>query len=91
MQEVFDKVIECLGNERLDSIIIQNEEYRQAEDAANVASSKMYKIGLSEEGIEAFEQCLAAIHSAGIVYNRLAYQQGMKDVASFFVSLTLGN
>lgn len=91
MQEVFDKIIECLGTERLDSIIIQNEEYRQAEDAANAASLKMYKIGLPQEGIESFEQCLAALHTAGIVYNRLAYQQGMKDVASFFVSLTLGN
>ncbi len=91
MQEVFEKITECLGNERLDSIIIQNEEYRQAEEAANAASLKMYKVGLSEEGIEAFEQCLAALHTAGTVYNRLAYQQGMKDVASFFVSLTLGN
>ena len=87
MKTVMEIVTEYLGSERLDSIILKTEEYRKADKEADAALEEMLGMEMEDEVRKALDKYLSAFGAVEAVYIRLAYQQGMKDLMEFAVSL----
>lgn len=85
-KEILEIMTEYLTNERLDQIFIQKEEYRQAEQAEEQMSELFEKM-LDREQRKVFNQYLVAENNRISTYITLSYQQGMKDIFSFLLSL----
>lgn len=87
MKTVMEIVTEYLGNERLDGIILETEEYRQADEKADAALEEIPLTEMGDETRKALDKYLSALGEVMSVYSRLAYQQGMKDLMELAVSL----
>lgn len=85
-KDVLEIITENLTNERLDQIIVQTEEYREAEQKEKQLSEIFEKM-LDKEQRKAFNQYQTAENSRIATYIALSYQQGMKDVVNIFLSL----
>lgn len=85
-KEILSIITEHLTNERLDQIIVQTEEYRQAEQEENYLSERFEEM-LDMEQRKAFNQYQTAENNRIATYIALTYQQGMKDVVNIFLSL----
>ena len=85
-KDVLEIITENLTNERLDQIIVQTEEYREAEQEEKQLSEIFEKM-LDKDQRKAFNQYQAAENSRIATYIALSYQQGMKDVVNIFLSL----
>lgn len=85
-KEILSIITEHLTNERLDQIILQTEEYRQAEQEEKYLSERFEEM-LDGEQRRAFNQYQTAENGRIATYIALTYQQGMKDVVNIFLSL----
>lgn len=85
-KDVLEIITENLTNKRLDQIIVQTEEYREAEQKEKQLSEIFEKM-LDKEQRKAFNQYQTAENSRIATYIALSYQQGMKDVVNIFLSL----
>lgn len=85
-EEVLKIITENLTNERLDGIITQKEEYKQAEKEENQIAADFERM-LNQEQFQAYNQYLTAENERTSVYITLCYQQGMKDIVELLMSL----
>ncbi|MBD5502438.1 MAG: hypothetical protein HDR09_01405 [Lachnospiraceae bacterium] len=85
-KRVLEIITENLMNERLDSIVQNNEEYRQAEQETNKTICVLEGM-LSQEQQKALDGYLSAENCRAAVYAEISYRQGMKDVLDFLISL----
>lgn len=85
-KDVMTIITENLTNERLYQIIVQTEEYRQAEQEENYLSERFEEM-LDGEQRKAFNQYQTAENNRIATYIALTYQQGMKDIVNIFLSL----
>lgn len=85
-EEVLNIITENLTNERLDAIIMQAEEYQQAQEEENQMAENLESM-LSKEQYRAYNQYLTAESQRVSVYITLCYQQGMKDIIELLTSL----
>lgn len=85
-KDIMTIITENLTNERLDQIIVQTEEYRQAEKEENCLSEKFEEM-LDGEQQKAFNEYQTAENNRIATYIALTYQQGMKDIVNIFLSL----
>ena len=85
-KRVLEIITENLMNERLDSIVQNNEEYRRAEQETDKAICVLEGM-LSQEQKKALDDYLSAENCRAAVYTEIGYRQGMKDVLAFLVAL----
>lgn len=85
-KRVLEIITENLMNERLDSIVQNNEEYRQAEQETDKTICVLEGL-LSQEQQKALDDYLAAENHRSSVYTEISYKQGMKDILTLLVSL----
>lgn len=85
-EEVLKIITENLTNERLDGIITQKEEYKQAEKEENQIAADFERM-LNQEQFKAYNHYLTAENQRISVYITLCYQQGMKDIVKLLMSL----
>ncbi len=85
-KSILEIMIENLTNERLDEIVFQNEEYREAEGKTDQALESLRKV-FDKEQSRAFEEYMTAENHRVAVYIELSYRQGMKDLMDFLISL----
>ena len=85
-KDIMTIITENLTNERLDQIIVQTKEYRQAEQEEKYLSERLEEM-LDREQRKAFNQYQTAENSRIATYIALTYQQGMKDIVNIFLSL----
>lgn len=83
---VFEKITECLTNERLDKIVKQSTKYRKIIISSAKKREELTSM-LTEEQKNVFNDFLEEENAVAIFYQRFAYQQGMKDLMEFFISL----
>lgn len=83
---VFEKITECLTNERLDRIMNQSNKYQKI-IISSAKKREEFVSMLTEEQKNVFNDFLDEVIAAEIFCQRFAYQQGMKDLMEFFVSL----
>lgn len=85
-EEILRIITENLTNERLDAIIMQMEEYQQAQKEENQMAAILEKT-LSKEQYKAYNQYLTAENQRVSVYITFCYQQGMKDIVELLITL----
>ena len=88
-KRVLEIITENLMNERLDSIVQNNEEYRQAEQETDKAICILEGM-LSQEQQKALDDYLSAENHRAAVYAEISYRQGMKDILTLLISLING-
>lgn len=90
MQEILDKLTEVLTNERLDNIIHEDINYQDVSERLSTASKKLEKYYTRKED-EKLKDLIynydTVLHEESALHIRLAYQQGMKDLTQFILSL----
>lgn len=84
---MLDLVADDLGNERLDGIILQSKEYKDAKERVDEAYARLLGAGLSDEVNELLEAYIEEFNAAAAIFDRLTYQQGMKDLMELFTDL----
>lgn len=72
--------------EQLGEIYEQSGEYQRLTERENKLLEQLNS-GLSKEQVEMLNIYLTAVNSTYAACEKIAYQQGMRDCASFFVSL----
>lgn len=90
MQEILDKLTEVLTNERLDSIIQKDINYQDVSERLDTAFKKLeqyYEEAEDEELKDIVDSYDTISHEESALHIKLAYQQGMKDVMQFLLSL----
>lgn len=85
-KRVLEIITENLMNERLDSIVQNNEKYRQAEQETDKTICVLEGM-LSQEQQKALDDYLSAENHRAAVYAEISYKQGMKDILTLLVSL----
>lgn len=88
-KRVLEIITENLMNERLDSIVQNNEEYRQAEQETDKMICILEGM-LSQEQQKDLDGYLSAENRRAAVYTEISYRQGMKDILTLLVSLING-
>ena len=85
-EDILKIITENLTNERLDRIIMQMEEYKEAEKEENQMAANFERM-LNQEQFKAYNQYLTAENQRISVYITLCYQQGMRDIIELLMSL----
>lgn len=86
-KRILDILIDNCTNERLDSIIFANDEYKNLLQKYN-ASSEIFESSLTPEQQTLYNAFTADYNAMSALYARLAYEQGMRDCASLWQELT---
>lgn len=88
-KSILDILTGVSASERLDKIILDNEEYIKTQDRISEAAAEYKSLCLSDEECAAVDRLVAAYNANGACYARTAYQQGVKDCAALFRELEL--
>ena len=81
-ESILKMITEYAANERLDDIILDDEEYMAIQEEVNENEEKLDGFRLSLEQKLAVDALTASYIAKGIRHVRLAYQQAFKDCAS---------
>ncbi len=73
-------------SERAGRIYIENEEYKESSQAADLIFEELNQL-LTDEQQALLERYFAANNAATALAERLVYQQGMRDMLNLFMSL----
>ena len=87
MKKILDIIVENLTNERLDSLVFANDEYKKIMQKFE-ESSQIFEDSLTPEQHKKFVQFMDDYNAQSALYARLAYKQGMRDVAELWQELT---
>lgn len=87
--EILKIIVDGLCNERLDEIVMQSKEYMEVQNKIEVLYLQLKNLELPRKTMETIDDYFSEISAAESIYNRIAYEQGMKDFASFMCSLLI--
>ena len=88
-KSIFDIITECSVNERMDSYLLQNDEYMKIQNKISEQSSQFEKLDLTHEQRLLIDRFISSHTESGAVYGKLAYKQGFKDCASLLQEVNL--
>ena len=80
---ILKMIAEHAANERLDDIMLGDEEYMSIQEEVNENEEKLDGLNLSLEQKLAVDALTASYIAKGIRYAKVAYRQGFKDCAEF--------
>lgn len=80
---ILEMITEHAANERLDDIMLDDEEYMAIQEEVNENEEKLDGLGLSLEQKLAVDALTVSYIAKGIRYARVAYRQGFKDCVAF--------
>ena len=89
MQNIFDVITESSINERLDSTILQNEEYIKIQKKISENSSQLDKLNLTKEQLLVIDRLVCSHAESGAFYGKMTYKQGVKDCVSLLKEMDL--
>lgn len=78
-ESILKMITEYASNERLDDIMLEDEEYMAIQEEVNENEEKLDGFRLSLEQKMAVDALTASYIAKGIRHAKLAYQQGFKD------------
>lgn len=88
IQEVLEILADNLTNERLDNIIQQDKEYIEIKERVHKSLLELEAIGSDKKEVQRIIDAYdSTVHEESSLYARLAYKQGMKDLAQLLLSL----
>lgn len=80
---ILEMITEHVANERLDDIMLGDEECMAIQEEVDGNQEKLDGLSLSQEQKLAVDTLTASYIAKGIRYARVAYRQGFKDCAAF--------
>lgn len=84
--EILEMVTQALTESRLNGVLDNDEEYQTARIHELVARDKL-KETLTDQQKELFENFTTATGETGANFERIIYQQGMRDLYALFMAL----
>ena len=88
-KSIFDIITECSINERMDSDLLQNDEYMKIQNKISEQAVQFDKLGLSNEQRLVIDRLISSHTESGAVYGKMAYKQGFKDCVSLLQEVKL--
>lgn len=79
LESMLEYLTEWGVNDRLDTVLLKDEEYRMISERINKYSQEYRKVDLNEEQQEIIEGLLESYHESSARYGHLAYRQGVLD------------
>lgn len=86
-KNVLSILIDNCTNERLDAIALQNPDYTEAIKRASATLDALDST-LTPEQRRLLDNYTTAQNASSAIYSRLAYEQGMRDIAELWQNLT---
>ncbi len=80
---IFDMLVDRVINERLDSIVLSNEEYKQAQRDIGAVTKEVEAHGFSADELKLIDRLVCAYTAEGALSVKLSYAQGFKDCVLF--------
>ncbi len=88
-KNIFEVITEYGTNERLSSVLLQDNEYQELQSEVADSISKFNELDLTKEQRLIVDRLVSSHTASGCCYGRIAYQQGMRDCASVLVEMGL--
>ena len=88
-KSLFDVVVDCSVNERMDSQLLQDKEYIRIQDKIAKQREQFNKLNLTKEQCQIVDRLLSAHTESGAVYGKMAYKQGFRDCAALLFEMKL--
>lgn len=86
---IFDILTEYLTNERLDAILLQNEEYLQLQKEIDNVTEEIEDLNLTIEQKQIADKLISTYTALSSTYNKLTYQQAFRDCISLLKEIEL--
>lgn len=80
-KNIFEILTEYTVDERLDNILLQDDEYQKVQEKINNLRKQLDKLKLPKEQWLIVDRLISAHTESGCCYGRVAYQQGFRDCA----------
>lgn len=86
---IFDIITDCSINERMDSILLHNEEYLKIQDKINKHNEIFDKLNLSKDERLIIDKLICSHAEIGAFYGKMTYKQGFRDCVSLLREMNL--
>lgn len=80
---IFDMLVDRVIDERLDSVVLSNEEYKQTQRDIGIATKEIEAHGFSGDDIKLIDRLVCSYTAEGALAAKLSYAQGFKDCVIF--------
>ena len=88
-KSIFDVVVDCSVNERMDNQLLQDKEYIRIQDKITEQREQFDKLNLTKKQCQIVDRLLSAHTESGAVYGKMAYKQGFRDCAALLLEMKL--
>ena len=88
-KNIFEILTDNALNERLDGILLKDDEYQQIQDEIENAVSKFDELDLSKEQRLIVDRLVSSHTESGCCYGRIAYKCGIRDCVSLLLNMGL--
>lgn len=86
---IFDVMAGCSINERMDGLLLQNEEYIKMQNKIEEQIMLFDKLNLTKEQCLVVDRLISAHTESGVIYGKTAYKQGFQDCAALLLEMRL--
>lgn len=86
-KSIFDIITEYGINEGVNSILWQDDEYKQIQEKIDTLINEFTALGLSEKQRLLTDQLLTCYNESGACYGKITYQQGFRDCVSLLLEV----
>ena len=88
-KDIFEIITEYSVNERMDNILLQNEEYREIQNKIEKQIEQFNELNLNSEQRLVVDRLISIHIESGALYGRMTYKQGFRDCISLLQKVDL--
>lgn len=88
-KDIFEIITEYSVNERMDNILLHNEEYREIQNKIEKQIEKFNELNLNSEQRLVVDRLISIHIESGALYGRMTYKQGFRDCVSLLKKINL--
>lgn len=86
---IFDMLVDYVVNERLDTVVLRDEKYKQAQRDVGFITNEVTEYGFNDEQLKLIDRLVCSYTAEGALSARLSYAQGFKDCVTFLKEIGL--
>lgn len=86
---IFDILVDRVINERLDSFVLKDTEYKQAQKEIGNITREIENHNFTPEELKLIDRLVCSYTAEGALSCKLAYAQGFKDCVAFLKEIEL--
>ncbi|MBP3477338.1 MAG: hypothetical protein J6K48_13650 [Lachnospiraceae bacterium] len=88
-KDIFEIIIENSVNERMDNILLENEEYIKIQNKIDEQIERFNELDLDREQRLVVDRLVSFYTESGALYGRMTYKQGFMDCVSLLQKINL--